>query len=91
MGASYGLWESTKYEKGSDKSLDLAYELFGEILELEKKKSDDPEIEIKKRQGYNYVIEYIQGILGIEQLTMLRDSIISRSFGNESKNNMFIK
>jgi len=87
MGSSYGLWKGMQYEKGSNKSLDLAYELFKEILELEKenRKSDEPEIEIKKRQGYNYVIEYIQGILGIEQLTMLRDSIISHSYEIDSK------
>lgn len=57
MGSSYGLWKGTKYEKGSNKSLDLAYELFEEILGVEKEKRDDPEIELKRRKGYNYVIE----------------------------------
>lgn len=85
MGGSFRSWKGTQYEKGSNKNLDLAYELFEEILELEKKNSDNPEIELKKRQGYNYVIEYIQGILGIEQLTILRDSIISQSYRNDSK------
>lgn len=80
MGSSYRLWEA-----GSNKNLDLAYKLFEEILGLEKEKRDDPEIELKKRKGYNYVIEYIQEILGVEQLTTLRDSIISQSFGNDSK------
>lgn len=85
MGASYGLWEAMQYEKGSNGKLDLAYELFNEIMELRRKNSDDPEIEIKKHQGYNYVIEHFQRILGVEKLTELRDSIISHSYGNDSK------
>ena len=79
MGASYGLWEASKYQPGSSKILDRAYEQFREILELENHESKDPEIELKKRKGYNYVIEYLQEILGIEKLTILRDSIISDS------------
>lgn len=76
MGTSIGSWESMR----ANKSLDLAYELYSEILDLEKKDPNNPEIEMKKRQGYNHVIKHLQEILGVEKLTKLRDSIISQSF-----------
>ncbi|MGR3174434.1 MAG: hypothetical protein ACUZ8N_07525 [Candidatus Scalindua sp.] len=76
MGTSLGLMESPK---GYDKGLDDAYDLFAEIMELEKEDSNNPEIESKKHKGCNLVIEHLQDILGIKKLTELRDSVISNS------------
>jgi hypothetical protein len=75
MGTTYGIAEA-----GSSSAFDKADKLYEEILDLKKKDADNPDIEIKKHQGYNLVIHHLQEILGVEKLTRLRDSIISQSF-----------
>jgi len=82
MGASYGLWEATQYQTGTNKSLDEAYELFKDIVDIEETDSNKLEIDEKKHKGYNLVIKHLQDILGIEKLTELRDSIINDSYSN---------
>lgn len=75
MGSDYHVWEVTG---GSSKSLERAYELFHEIIGADEAKDENkPEIEIKKRQSYNHVIEHLQGILGLDKLINLRDRAIS--------------
>jgi hypothetical protein len=80
MAGSLGLWEAGRgtknYEAGDDKHLDKAYELFSEIMNMDKDKRDDADAESKKIHGYALVIEHLQGILGIETLTELRDTVL---------------
>jgi hypothetical protein len=87
MGASFHVWEATKrYEKGANQKLDLAYELFKEIIELrEDKKADNAEIEQKKFRGYALVIEHLQRTLGIEKLTLLRDTSLESAYTSSSE------
>ena len=80
MAASLGLWEARQgtnnYEAGDDRHLDKAYELFSEIMGMDKDKRDGPDAESKKSRGYSLVIEHLQEILGIETLTELRDRVL---------------
>jgi hypothetical protein len=86
MGPSMHVWEATReYEKGANKNLDLAYDLFSEVInERENKKEiDNVEIEQKKLRGYALVIEHLQIILGIEKLTELRDTAIASAYSRD--------
>ena len=79
MGSSFHVWEAMKHAKGSDKYLDEAYTLFTEIMNVKDEEDKKSEVEVKKRKGYDLVFTHLQEILGIENLTKLRDSIIVSS------------
>ena len=76
-----------RYEKGADKDLDSAYDLFRELTDVAPEGKDDAEMEQKQIQGYTFVIKHLQSILGVEKLTMLRDTILDTAFTQGKKGN----